>query len=244
MKICFFLLLLYLPVLSFSQKLEDVVYLKNGSIIRGRLISDNTGNHVRILNHSGDVWSFALAEVDSLKSEKVYHYEAAIYNEDGMEISIGGGLLVRSESHAISKSLIPCITLGYSYRLLSIFSGGIETGIDFYDWMILPASASMRIRNSLSPVSSFIQFKGGYSFPLESRPDDYQYSYDGKGGINASVGLGMERIISNNMALTISFAYQYQEMNFHLSPLTPWSVERDRKESYNRLRINLIYIFK
>jgi hypothetical protein len=84
----------------------------------------------------------------------------------------------------------------------------------------------------------------GYTFQVEKRSEDWDYAYKGKGGVNFTAGMGIERILNENAAFFISFSYHYQEINFHLTPQHEWVQERDRTETYNRLRISIGYIFK
>lgn len=78
----------------------------------------------------------------------------------------------------------------------------------------------------------------------EKRNDDGAYSYTSTGGPLVNLGVGVERILSENASLILSFAWHYQELNYHLTPKYEWDLERERKETYNRLRISLGYIFK
>ena len=245
MKLTFLVLLIFFPFIVSAQNLEDVLYHSNGSVIRGKLLSQGPGGSIRILNHSGDIWSFSPEEVDSVKSEKVFNYEAFIFNQDGMEFSLSADLFMRSQGSTIGKPIVPGINLGTYYRKNSFFSGGIEAGINIYEWMVLPVTASLRIRTSERTASPFLRANVGYSFPLEERSDDADYSFDSKGGLNASAGMGFEKIINKDIAFIISIAYHYQALNYHLEPVNPiWVIERDRKESYSRLRVSVMYVIK
>lgn len=51
----------------FAQKLQDVIYLKNGSIIRGTLIEQVPS--VKIKTYDGSIWVFDNNEIDKITSE-------------------------------------------------------------------------------------------------------------------------------------------------------------------------------
>lgn len=227
-----------------AQKYEDVVYLSNGSIIRGVLLSDSTGNKTLILSNSGDTWAFENSEIDSVKREKKFDYTAAIFNTRGSEFKLDAEFLLRSGNNSVGRSVIPGVGIGYGYRVDKYFAFAAETGIQFYELTEIPVSAAIRARMSDRTVTPVMLLRTGYTIPGEKRGDDFDYSYKSRGGFHFTAGAGLERIISNNTALLFTISYHYQELNYHLTPLHQWVQERDRKETYSRVRITLGYIFK
>ncbi len=244
LKISFIFLLLHIVVLSFAQRKEDVVYLSNGSVIRGVILKDSTGNSVRIMNHAGDIWAFAMSEIDSVTREKPFEYKAMIFNKRGFEINLSTEFLIRSNENAIGKAVIPGIEMLIGYRHNRYLTLGIETGMQFYQWMEIPFSASVHGRITGRSFSPFILAKAGFTLPAEKREDDWEYKYKSLGGFHSAMGLGIEKIINENAALLFTFSYYYQELNYHLTPLNTWSRERDRKETYSRFRLAVGYVFK
>jgi hypothetical protein len=237
-------LLMNIAVLSLAQHREDVIYLSNGSVIRGIILKDSTGHSVRILNHAGDIWAFALSEIDSVTREKPFEHKAMIFNRRGFEINLNTEFLIRSNEKAIGKAVIPGVDILIGYRHNKYLTLGIETGMQFYQWMEIPFSASVHGRITGRSFSPFIMAKAGYTLPAEKRENDWQYKYKSLGGFNGAMGIGIEKIINENAALIFTFSYYYQELNYHLTPLNTWALERDRKESYSRFRIAVGYVFK
>jgi hypothetical protein len=227
-----------------AQRLEDVVYLSNGTIIHGILLNDSTSQTVRILNHEGDTWAFNRVDIDSIKREKAFEYKAKLFNQPGVEVNINAEFLLRSGNNAIGKAAIPGINLGLGYRFNPFLSAGTEIGMEFYDWMEIPISSSLRVRTSGRALSQLIFLRAGYTLPAEKRADDWDYSYKSRGGIHTTIGAGIERIINENASFLFTFSYHYQELNYHLSPMNQWAQERDRTEAYSRLRLTLGYVFK
>ena len=147
------ILILFLTSEVNAQKQDDVVYHSNGSVIRGTIISDSAEMRLRILNKAGDIWSFSRNEIDSVKKEKAYVHKAFVFNQEGSEVSAGLSLMVRSGSNAIDKLAIPGLNMAYSYRFNPSLSVGTEVGIEFYEWMIAPISAFVKLRSSQNVVS-------------------------------------------------------------------------------------------
>lgn len=227
-----------------AQRYEDVVYLKNGSIVRGMILPDSIAGKVRILNHAGDLWVFGQQEVDHVKRERPFEYKAQLFGRSGLEVGLNAAFLMRSGANAIGSAVIPGVNLGIGYRFNPFISAGVETGMEFYEYMVSPLTASVRLRATGRALSPLILLKAGFTLPAEKIPDDWEFSYTGHGGICTSIGLGLERILNENASFLFTFSYHYQELNYHLDPLQPWSRERDRTEAYSRLRVGLGYIFK
>lgn len=228
-----------------AQNREDVVYLKNGSILRGIIVPDSSSlQKVRILNNSGDLWVFNQSEVDSIRKEKPYIGKLQHFTQPGLEFGISGEFLVRSGVNAIGNSVIPGLNLQLSYRYNDHLAMGSELGLEFYNWMEIPLSIAFRYRIGNTVSSPLLFIRTGYTIPAEDRESDWEYRYISKGGWHYSIGTGFEKILSNETSFIFTLAYHYQEFNYHLVPLQPWSMERNRTEAYSRLRLSLGYIFK
>ncbi len=227
-----------------AQHKEDVLYLKNGSVIHGLILNDSVRNNIRILNHAGDILSFEASIIDTIRHEKPFEYKAFVFNRRGSEFNLNGALLIHSGNHNIGKTVIPGISAGYGYRFQPYFTAGTELGIEFYEWLQIPVSVFVRFRMSQNTVSPIFYFKTGYSLPAEKRDADWDYSYTGSGGPLAIAGIGVEKILSENASFNFSFSWNYQELNYHLLPRHQWVRERDRTETYNRFRLTLGYVFK
>lgn len=71
-KVICLLLLLFICVLGFSQTIyEEVIYLKNGSIIRGVIIEQIPGKSYKIKTKDRNVFVFKAEEVEKITKEEV-----------------------------------------------------------------------------------------------------------------------------------------------------------------------------
>jgi hypothetical protein len=52
-----------------QQVMEDVVYLKNGSIIHGTIIEQVPGKTLKIKTHDGNIFVYSLDEVEKMTKE-------------------------------------------------------------------------------------------------------------------------------------------------------------------------------
>lgn len=226
-----------------AQRKEDVLYLSNGSVIHGRIM-DSTVHKVKILNHAGDIWAFDRSDVDSVKQSKFFEYRADVFNQPGFEFNINGEFLMRSKRDAVGKAVISGINMQFGYRIKPFISAGIETGIEFYEWTEVPFLACVKFRTSRRTLSPVLFARTGYTVSAEKRGDDGQFSYRSKGGPVTSAGIGIEKILNENASFLFTFSYHVQKLRYHLTPLNQWVQERDRTETYSRLRLTVGYVFK
>jgi hypothetical protein len=229
---------------ALAQRFEDVIYLSNGGKIHGAIIKDSTSRNIRILNHAGDIWAFDPAEIDSIKQEKPFEYKALQFNQRGFDFGINAELLLRSGNNALGKAAVPGLIMAAGYRINPYLYSGAEIGIELYDLMEIPLSACVRLRASGRALSPLLFVRAGYTLPAEKRRDDWDYQYESYGGVHSSVGAGIEKIMNNSTSFIFTFSYHYQELNYHLTPIHQWVQERNRKESYSRLRLGVGYVFK
>jgi len=75
MRLLFIIMVLILagqtPVFGQSKDLEDVVYLKNGSIIRGTIVEQVPGESLKIETKDGSIFVFTVDEIDRIAKEEI-----------------------------------------------------------------------------------------------------------------------------------------------------------------------------
>ena len=70
---CLLLLTFSITAQQIEENMEDVVYLKNGSILRGMIIEMNN-ERVKIEILGGSVFAFQMTEVEKITREKTCMY--------------------------------------------------------------------------------------------------------------------------------------------------------------------------
>lgn len=137
-----------------AQNLQDVVYLTNGSIIRGTLIEQVP--NVKIRATDGSVWVFKQEEIDKITSEPAEsqqtHYDERQYDDLQFETTKGrwprksGGVAYRSLSKGmrlfadfslnLQNSFYTCSSIGYSgsfgKQMLPHFYAGLGLSAQIY----------------------------------------------------------------------------------------------------------------
>lgn len=205
-------------IVAFAQdgKSIDVVYLKNGSVVRGTLVEYTAGKGVKIKTSDGSIFVYAEAEEERVAREFVKEEKreaVAASNEEFQNVStrqkgfhaffeaaIGGasGLMVGTT---------PALTLGYQVSPLFFIGGGFAInnylilldeveniyhfGMPFFvdARFDIGRKHSFFIDTRVGGTALFSQYdKGGFFFALT--PGARFAFPDGSGGI--SLGLGYE----------------------------------------------------
>ena len=91
-----------------AKGMEDVVYLKNGGIVRGTVIEQVTGKSLKIVRFDGKAFRYKMKEIDKISKETVMRM------------------------HAIGKKKNPMVALGLSFPIVGagqFYNGQYTKGI-------------------------------------------------------------------------------------------------------------------
>ncbi|WP_343670330.1 hypothetical protein [Chitinophaga sp.] len=192
--------LLLMQVLTAQQKL-DVLYFKNGSVIRGHIFSTENGV-VKMENRIKDTLVFSRAEMDSVKQEKVHPKITpdGFYNIDeaGLQFSDRKGSVWR------------CIV---GYRFAYQYQVGVGIGLDDYQARSVPVFGDLRYDFSKAERTFFSYAGAGKAIPWLTRKQwGLQNSKEPDkniAGTYVHAGLGYKFRWRYNSSFHISAGYAY-----------------------------------
>ncbi len=237
---------------AFSQLERGSVYLKNGTILKGRYQIDATGG-VRI-ETGGNVWVFHPEEIDRVVSRE----EAKSSGDDRLDS--GFPFFFRAElgfllGNPDNSQPAPFTLTGLvNYRINAQFSGGMGLGAEFLKETYMPLFLNVEYALKRSLVSPYLFAKAGYMIPLEESRQVYYEVFpnwntfwpgpinanqplDPKGGILANAGIGYSGMFNPGFGMSIAFGYQFHRLGY--SGRDDYRLDVD----YNRLTIKLGFIF-
>ena len=132
-KILCFCLSMIFGILSYCQNnLEEVVYLKNGSIIRGTIIEQVPNQTLKIQTKDGSVFVYSFSEIEKITKEKIFispYYninrhlaeDMQRFKKSGIGLTVTAGVLIiagsasfaggRNSSYYNAGGIISGITL-------------------------------------------------------------------------------------------------------------------------------------
>lgn len=200
---------------------QDVVYLKNGSIIRGIIIEQIPNQSLKIETKDRNVFVFKFDEIEKLTKEKIaddyYEKNQIEKSETGYLglIETGYGIGVGDLSNFSNRTNLYFIN---GYKIHPIISLGLGTGINYYvneraisNSLTVPLFLDLRI--NFLPKSNFTPYLVtdiGLNFATNPEFED--------NGLFLNTGLGISFHLNKDNNLNLSLTYNAQNEN----PYTIW----------------------
>ena len=251
-KLCLLIVSTFFFFSVFAQLEKGYVYLKNGTILKGKYLFADDGKKLR-LNSAGNMWVFSSEEIDSVSSLNIRRQQMVQEKTTDTHFFYRTEIGVLAGNAENSQSAPFAFSASGNYAITPSFSAGVGFGIEFLKESYLPAFINLeyKVRNSYATPYFFL--KAGCQIAIEeSRAVYYDYypawssiwpgpNYNkhlaAKGGILLNPGLGFQRMFSSNIGMSMAFGYQFHRLKFDGE--NDYGLEID----YNRLTIKLGIIF-
>jgi len=229
----------------FSQGRNDALYLKNGSIIRGKIIQNETDKKVSIESNDGNLWVFQQNEIDSFKFKVVENVNVSRFYSNRLHYNLSGAYLGMNERDEFKNTI--SLQFGARYNVFRFLNVGLATGIEFFDTQAIPVLVEIEMPFYQRERTLFVLFQGGYAWAIgKVPPEDYYYQdLDYAGGWKYAAEGGL-RFVSKNFATQLSLGYHYQELTSTYKEYWGWLPElRDveRTDYYRRMFFKIALIF-
>jgi hypothetical protein len=236
------ILLIMLTIITLplsAQKTKDALYLKNGSIIYGKLINISDGRY-GIQTSDGSFYNFAADEVDKFVREAP-RFEGR--KAAGAGFALEAGLLVGSQNSEFNAPFSFNILVNYTTGTKNIF--GIGSGVEFLGSAFSPVFFEYKRLFTDRKTTPFIFFRGGSIIHTggdeESDPyNQYYYPKDYKGGVSLGIGTGVSWAKEDSETY-LSFAYRYAQTSYKQGSYN--DIIYTYKINYNRLEVKLGFKF-
>lgn len=222
----------------FAQAREDVVYLYNGSILKGKIIESIPGvkTSIEIVGHN-------LIVIPDTAVKMVLINQKIESNEYG-NLALPVEMIANVNFYGGTKNS-GAFTFITSYRFPFRLSVGAGIGIEWFDHQQIPFMADFTYCFMKGPWSPFVYARTGYAVPLSKREDgDYSEYY---GGVLAGTGAGMRFNFSKRNAFVFNVGYRYQKTKT-VTGSYPWSsmyppYETIRYDEFSRLTFSFGFLF-
>ena len=220
--------LISLPFFIHAQSnREDVLYLKNGSILRGTIATAGKDS-LAIVTREQNRFVFHSNEVGNAKQEKKQWVENDYRNRGfGHYTEIGALAATKNRPDNVTTAAFS-FQIVNGYRFSSRIFTGIGIAADLYATQtIIPVFASFRgdlLKNGLFIPYYFAD--GGYGFDITSSTTIFNY----QGGPMFATGLGFKIRFSRVAGFHVNLGYRMQKGN---------TIESGVKKEYTNNRIGL-----
>jgi hypothetical protein len=212
-NIIFSLLLFLISYVPLSaQKSKDALYLKNGSIIYGRL-EEVSNDKYKMRTADGSIFIFSASEVDKFAQESPI-YEGR--KSEGFSFALEAGLLVGAQSTDYDAPFSFNFLLGLRSKTKNIISFG--SGVEFIGKPYTPFFIEYKYLTNAKKVAPFIFVRAGALAQIGGDNDpptnNYDYTpYNYKGGASLAIGSGISWA-KDDIETYLSFAYRYAHTSY------------------------------
>jgi hypothetical protein len=224
-----------------AQKSKDALYLKNGSIIYGKLI-EIEGNQYKIQTADGSLLIYPDTDVEKYAKESPT-FEGR--KKEGPGFALEAGFLVGAQSTDYAAPFSFNILASYTIHTKYVFSAG--TGVEFLGVPFTPIFAEYRYILKDKKASPYIFLRGGKMLHLgakeETNDNNYYEKKNFKGGFTCTLGTGVSWA-REDIEPYLSFAYRYALTSYVQSVWgTSSYYDATFRNNYNRLEIKFGFKF-
>lgn len=209
MKIFFSLIAFFaISTLAFAQQnLQDVVYLKNGSVIHGIIIEQIPNQTIKLETVYRDIFVYQMDEIERITKESFTISNEIEPSYKGLEPGYQG--ILEGSANLGYYDLIFSAKYINCYRVNSYFSVGVGTGIKYYmDREVPSIPVYIDFRTNIptrKKVSPYFAFDIGYIFGLAN--DVYAKGFF----LNPSIGIYFKN--SSNSIINMGIGFEEQNID-------------------------------
>lgn len=190
----------------YSQNVLDVVYLKNGSIIKGIIIEQIPNESIKIETKDGSIFVYKISEIDKMAKDLSNKKSGNIFNSTNDEELSNGFKFFMETGYTLGQDNAGRIELLTSAGSLinKYLYIGAGIGLNYYgdaEDLMLPIYGNIRFYVPTgTQIHPYIDMKSGYSLGLTTSEEKGLY-------INATAGIQ----ISN---FTVGIGYASQTLTY------------------------------
>lgn len=242
-KILIFTAFFTITLTSFAQ-VKDVVYLKNGSVIKGEILELKAGEFIKIKSIGDNIWVIDMEDVEKfnrLSDPKADKKDSIILKMPykGFFFSAGPGLLIGQEENGPILPFYSFLLEG-GYTSKNKLALSLVSGIEAMDINYLAVLGGVKYYLMTGKINPHIYFRGGTAFGLES-PSVGDTDQETDPSIILNPGIGIQMNLNRNNSLVLSLGYRYQKNIYRYTDYNSQSIERIIY--YNRLEFRIAYLF-
>ncbi len=235
------IMLIFIIFPSTAQKTKDALYLKNGSIIYGKLL-EVADSQYKIQAYDGSIFIYSLPEVEKFVNE-IPKFDGR--KKSGLGFVLEAGILAGAQSSEYDAPFSFNFLGNVTTNTKDIF--GLGSGVEYLGQPFMPIFLEYKHLISAKKTTPFIFIRGGKLFHLngDEQNTDSTYpqytnerTYQGGGSFTIGTGISWAKVDNETY---LSFAYRnvhtsYTEENYNNQLAT-------YNNTYNRLEIKLGFRF-
>ena len=190
---------------------QDVVYLKDGSIIRGVIIEQVPNKTVKLKTSEGNIFVYKIEDIEKMTKEENPNANNSNFGKNNSDQMNSGysGRIELGYAYGVGDFPIDNIKFNFinGYRINNYFSLGLGLGVRYYpdeEAVLVPIFLDVRSRFLQGNVSPYFAFNVGYTLDATA---DFAGS-----GILISPQIGVSILNSSSSDINIGLAYDIQKL--------------------------------
>lgn len=241
-KITVLAIMLIFSVIPISaQRHKDVLYLKNGSMIYGKLM-EVTDNQYKIRSSDGSIFIYSSQEVEKFVNE-IVSYDGR--KKSGFGFTLEAGFLVGAQTSDYKAPFSFNILGNITSNTKNIFSLG--SGVEYLGQPFTPLFLEYKFLFTDRKTTPFLFFRGGKLLYLREDAKIESTTYPTyttekkySGGASFTIGTGISWAQEGSQTY-LSFAYRNAHTSY--SQKNYYGLKETFKNSYNRLEVKFGFMF-
>jgi hypothetical protein len=207
-----------------NQSSSEVVYLKNGSIVKGNIVEWIPNESISMQTSDGNLFVFKITEIERVKRElskvdATPQKEKVQKTPNLYESNIALGFGSSSGKYGLD---VLCFNLVYGKNLDKHHFIGAGTGVRYFDAIemtMIPIIVDWRYKINQNDISPYVRLSAGYSLNVSNGIENSGFLVDPRIGIDFKL---------NQSFLSIDMGYQTQQMAFFTieNPNIPWELSK------------------
>lgn len=231
-------MLLFGSVMAQKTWEEDVLYLKNGSILRGEIVEHLLRESVTIKLVDGTQFTFNTIAIEKITREPsrfmqiklkyTRQFKPIVYRKPGFYHLFTMGFAF-NENRWGEPELHPSLQYRLAYHVNQYLNLGVGTSIDTYEGgLVMPAMLDLHGDVFKRAFTPHYVLNLGYGFGLTGTPDHFQF----KGGPMGHIGVGVKfrSTKRKEWILTVGYRGQHTYQEFREWPGGWWNPWGGRAE--------------
>jgi len=194
-----------------QKRLDDVLHLSNGGVVRGKLLLDS-GLLVRVQTVDGNIWVFGKSDISSISKEASFRTFNIKSKGYGHYTELGPLVAGKTTIDGVTTAAFS-FQMVNGYKFNKYLFTGIGAGVDLYATQtIIPVFGS--IRGDFSKGGDIIPFyfaDAGFGFNITQNSSA---GNDFKGGLMYAAGFGAKIPFNRTAGFMLSVGYRFQKTSF------------------------------
>ena len=224
-----------------AQKTKDVLYLKNGSIIYGKLI-EIVGDQYKMQTTDGSIFIYSTSDVEKFAKETPFFDGRKV---EGFGFSLEAGILAGAQHTSYSAPFSFNFLAGFTSNTKNIISLG--SGVEFIGKPFTPVFLEYKYLMFDRKTTPFIFIRGGALLQIGGNdPESYNnnnndyvpFNYKGGGSFTFGSGISWAK---DDFETYLSFAYRYAHTSYQRKEFNRGNITYEN--SLNRLEIKFGFKF-